>query len=84
MNWNPQSGFEPEWRAQERRAAVAALLALPDPPELFGKRRYKYRCGGDKLRQPLLKVEFEQAWLRHRAVGLGRAEDGIVCVRRGV
>ena len=82
-------------RAEERALAICNLLRLPDgrptpdPKDLFSVfqekvcyRGFIYKCGGDKLRQPQLKVELEQAFYRHRMILLGKDESEIVSLRR--
>lgn len=78
---------------EERLVIFRQILALPDQPDLVsvvqtpdGPRTYgrsrRYRSGGDKYRQPLLKVELEQAYLRHRM--MARLDEScVVAFRRG-
>lgn len=53
-------------RAAERAESLVALLALPDPPELAGLRKYRYRYGGDKVQQPLIKRDLALAYITWR------------------
>jgi hypothetical protein len=79
----------PGTRAPQSRvaAAVFQLLFLPDPPDLAGKRRYRYRYGGDKLRQPEVKRQLARAYAGHAFMAAqearGREESCIMTVRRG-
>lgn len=72
--------WQPPWDDEVRRYAVVALLALPDPPGL-PRRGYRYISGGDKARQPSLKVELEVAHYRS-LIASRRDISGIVSVRR--
>lgn len=74
-------------REEARLHAYRLLLALPDPPDLAGKRHYHYRYPGDKVRQERMHVEFRHAhstWLIHnaRTETNGVGEEKIICVRR--
>lgn len=79
----------PGTRAQQHVAADAVfrLLFLPDPPDLAGKRRYRYRYGGDKLRQPEVKHQLASAYAGHAFMAAqearGREESRVLTVRRG-
>ena len=52
---------------QATERAYRALLALSDPPDLAGKRRYRYRYPGDATRQDALDglSDEERAQLLH-------------------
>lgn len=67
-------------RSEERRVAIVALMKLPDPAGL-PSRKYSYRYGGDKARQPLVKAECERAYYLWRMSEL-RNSSAIVSVRR--
>lgn len=75
--------IETDLMREARRDAVLELLQLPDPPDIAGRRRYQYRLGGDKLRQPEIKCELAACYVRHRMLDAGRTEEAIVSVRRG-
>ena len=66
----------------ERAEAITALLAQPDPPELAGKRRYRFRYGGNKLKQEELKSTIAFAYLQYRLSEAGRRNGTIISVRR--
>lgn len=80
--------FELPARKDERRDAIMALLRLPDPPDLRGpcghRRRYKYHYGGDKLRQPAIRLALAQAYWQRSLTEARGDNGGIVSVRRGV
>lgn len=67
---------------EERREAMRRLMALPDPPDIRGRRRFRWRFGGDKARQPFLKAELEAAHMHHAMEAAGRGASAVICVRR--
>ena len=74
-------------REEARYYAYRALLAMPDPPDLAGLRRYRYRYPGDLVRQERMHVEFRRSYSTHRIHAArvetnGVGEEQIVCVRR--
>lgn len=75
-------GYVPIDNKLERAEALTILMSRPDPPELEGKRRYRYRCGGNKLMQEQLKAELAFAYLQYRLAEAGRTNGSIVSIRR--
>lgn len=66
----------------ERRAALAQLLALPDPSDLIG-RGYRYTLGPDPLRDPdVIKRDLGTAYVTHRRQDYGADISCVVTVRR--
>ena len=69
---------------EEQRAQLAALLRMPDPPEMqgrFARRGHRYRFGAKfPDRRSDMKVELEQLWLLNRD-GVAH-ESVIVSVQR--
>lgn len=73
---------ETDLAREERRLAVLALMRIPDPPDIRGQRKFRYIRGGDKLRQPQLKIDLEACYIRHRMIDAGRDGGSVISVRR--
>lgn len=65
--------------------AIRCLLTMIDPPELLGRRKYRYtapRRPTDRDKRDLFKRDLEHAYLRWRMLECGREESEILSVRR--
>lgn len=61
---------------EPQRDAVIALLALPDPPELIGKRGHRYRFRSPARARDVMVHELLLRWLTRKLV---EREDGRCC-----
>ena len=65
------------------RPIIIAMLALPDSPDLCGKRKYHYTYPGKpRNEREIIKMELERAYWSWYMADKGREESAVVSVRR--